>query len=143
MRVLTVGIAPRAGTERNLDYGLVRATCGGEDERPDRRGFGSDLRRIVAGHFRFRRDIVTRNDRGHVPGAMLFHELHVLVVKKSAVLNGINPADDRASDRFGAVRMSGDGKSVIMSGRDDGANLFNRQLRIVAACALIEHASWG
>ena len=72
---------------------------------------------------------------GHVPGAVLLHELHVLVVHEGAVLDGIHAANDRSADRFGAVRVGRDGEAIVVRGSDDRADLIQGELRIVAARA--------
>src|SRR3569833_1894525 len=78
--VLAMRINPRIGSECDLDSGFVGAARGTHDERSDSRGLRGHLRGIVSGNGRFVGYEVASDDRGHVPGSMLLHELHVLVV---------------------------------------------------------------
>ena len=58
-------------------------------------------------------------------------------------MKGIDAAQHCAADRLGTVRMGGDREAIIMRGSDHGTNLLQRQLRIVAARAFIQHAARG
>ncbi len=64
-------------------------------------------------------------------------------IHERAVLDRIDAAEHRAANGFGAVRMRGDREAIVVRRRDDGADLLERQLRIVAAGTLIEHAARG
>src|ERR1700722_3524973 len=75
MRVLAVRIDRGIGAERNFHIRLVCAPRRGLDQRPDRRGLGSDLRRVVAGHLGLPHDEVAGDDRRHIPSATFHHEL--------------------------------------------------------------------
>ena len=59
------------------------------------------------------------------------------------MLDRIHAADDGAADRFGAVRMSRHRESIVVRGCDDGPDLLDRELGIVAARAFIQHAARG
>ena len=72
---------------------------------------------------------------------MFLHQLHVLVVHEGAMLDRIHPPDHRAADRLGAVRVRGDGESVIVRGSDNRLDLLDRHLCVIDAGTFVEHAA--
>src|ERR1035438_10413708 len=139
LRILAVRVDSGVRAECNLYAGAVGLTGSGENLRPDSARLDGHLRRVITRHVRLLGHERPGDDGRYVPGAVLLHQAHVLVVHERAALDRVDPTKHRTTDGFGTVRMGGNGEAVIVRGTNNGLDLFEGQLRIVAAIALIEY----
>jgi len=141
VRIVAVRVDPGVGAERNLHVRFIGPSGGGQYHRTDGDRFGGNLRRVEPRYFCLPGNIIAGDDGGHVPGAMLDHQLHIRVIHEGPMLDRVDTAEHGAANRLGAVSMCADDEPVVMCGRDDGAYLFQRELRVFAAAAFIENAA--
>src|SRR5690606_36448133 len=106
-------------------------------------GLGAhDLREVALG-LRLVSDESARVDGGHVPGAVLLHQPHHLVVHVGAVLYAGHARNDGALHAFGAMRVRGDGVAVVLRRLDHRADLVLAELRRVTGFRVAQHAAGG
>ena len=141
--VVAVRADALVGAERDGDAGLVGALKRGLDERTDGGGLRAYDGGKIAVDLGLIRDETAGVDRGHVGGAVLFHQRDDLVAHEGAVLDGVDAGFDGALHALIAVGVGGDFEAVFVGGLDDRFQFFGGKLRILAAGREGEHAAGG
>src|SRR5690606_15492377 len=127
----------------DLDPVAVGPGRGLADQRADARRLGPHHLGEIPVDGRLLGDEAPGVEGGDVPGAVLLHQPHDLLVHVGAVLDAGDAAEHRAFHALGAVGVGGHAEAVVVRGIDDGLDLVHGELRRVAGARIAEHTAGG